>query len=108
MTAAVHTPAFRKPNATRMARRLREIADGLRTDLGHVPDTGEAALIDLTAALILHRENLSAAMLRGEPVKSAEITKISGAVTRGLGALRSKGRKAPDAPTIRERLAASA
>ncbi|WP_439375331.1 hypothetical protein [Bradyrhizobium sp. DASA03120] len=106
MTEAAHIPAFRKPNATRQARRLRYIAEGLRADLGHMPNTGEAALIDQVAALIVQRESLSAAQMRGESIDAAQIVKISGVVARCLSALRVKATNRPQVPplSMRERI----
>jgi len=49
------------------------------------------ALIDQAAALILQRESLSAATLRGERCDSQTLLRLTGAVTRCLASLRSKG-----------------
>ncbi|MBR1270450.1 hypothetical protein JQ629_23525 [Bradyrhizobium sp. AUGA SZCCT0222] len=95
-------PAHRRPRATRAARRQRELADGLARDLGHEPSTGERALIEQVAGLVVVREAMQQAVLRGELVNAAEITKISGAVTRCLNSLRPKvGRRtASSGPSI--------
>lgn len=93
-----HEPAFRKPNQTKAARRLREIADGLRADLGREPDTSEAALIAQAASLIHLSEDMSAARLRGEPVNVEQMTKTTGAVTRCINALRGKASGKQRAP----------
>ncbi|MBR1156668.1 hypothetical protein [Bradyrhizobium sp. JYMT SZCCT0428] len=83
----------RRPRATRAARRQRDLVVGLIRDLGRQPNSAEMALIDQAAALILQRENLSAATLRGEPCDSQTLLRLTGAVTRSLASLRSKGGK---------------
>lgn len=92
----------RRPRATRAARRQRDLIDGLTRDLGHEPTTGERALIEQVAGLVVVREAMQQAALRGEPVSAAEMTKISGAVTRCLATLRGKvGRRdASGAPSM--------
>ena len=88
----------RRPGATRAARRLRQIANGLRADLGHPPDASEVALIDQASALIYQRETMSFAALRGELVDPGTIVKLSNSATRTLTVLRSKsGGKLRDA-----------
>jgi hypothetical protein len=69
---------------------LREIADGLRADLGHSPDASETALIDQASALIYQRESMSFNALRGEPVDTDAIVKVSNSAIRTLAALRRK------------------
>jgi hypothetical protein len=86
-------PRFRKPNQTRGARRRRELITGLTTDLGHTPNTMEAALITQAADLILAREGISALLLRGEPVNEASMIKTAGILARTLAALRPRPTK---------------
>jgi hypothetical protein len=92
-------PAFRKPTQTKAARRLREIANGLRAELGRQPSTSEAALIAQCSTLIVQHEHALAAAGRGEPVDQVQALKLSGLIVRALSALRGKsGGKARSAP----------
>jgi hypothetical protein len=88
-TASKHgnEPRYRKPNQTRRARRRRELIAGLTDDLGHTPNTMEAALITQAADLILSREAISASLLRGEPVNEAKLIRTAGVLARTLAAL---------------------
>jgi hypothetical protein len=106
ITKPLREPAFRKPTQTKAARRRRALIDGLTKDLGHEPNTSERALIEQVAGLVLMREAMEQAVLRGELVNAAEITKISGAVTRSFNTLRPKGgkRHSPPPLTMRERI----
>jgi hypothetical protein len=91
--------ADRLDGRTRHAKRLRSLIVGLAADLGHQPSTAEQALIEQAASLIVQREAMEAAMTAGEPVNAAEITKVSGAVTRCLATLRAKtGKRAVPGP----------
>jgi hypothetical protein len=91
---------------TRHAKRLRSLIGGLARDLGHQPTTAERASIEQAAGLIVMREAMEQAVMRGEPVNSAEILKVSGAVARSLASLRSKGgkRNAPAPLSMRDRI----
>lgn len=86
-------PRFRKPNQTRGARRRRELIAALTVDLGHIPNTVETALIVQAVDLILTRERISGALLRGEPVNEASMIKTAGVLTRTLAALRFRPTK---------------
>jgi hypothetical protein len=95
----VRKPAFRKPTQTKAARRLREIADGLRAELGgREPTTTEAALIAQCSTLIVQHEHALAAAGRGEPVDQVQALKLSGLIVRALASLRAKGGRQRSAP----------
>jgi hypothetical protein len=86
-----HEPAFRKPTATKAARRQREIATGLRAELGgREPTTSELLLIQQVADATVSHESLMAARTRGEPIDEVFAAKQSGLIIRGVQALRSK------------------
>ncbi|WP_157790531.1 hypothetical protein [Bradyrhizobium japonicum] len=89
---------YRRPRATRAARRQRDLVDGLICDLGREPTTAERALIEQVAGLVVTREAMQQAVLRGEPVSAAEMMKISGAVTRCLNSLRPKSGRRDASP----------
>jgi hypothetical protein len=87
------TQVDRLDGRTRHAKRLRSLIAGLALDLGHAPSTAENELIRQTAMLICQREAVEAAISRGEPANSAEVTKVAGAITRCISALRGKTSK---------------
>jgi hypothetical protein len=97
-------PTHRRPNASKAARRLREITTGLRAELGgRDPTTSEAALITQCSTLIVQHEHLLAATARGEPVDQVQALKLSGLVVRALSAFRggkASGKARPAGPSM--------
>lgn len=108
VTDRTERPVHRRPRATRAARRQRDLIEGLLRDLGHEPSTGERALIEQVASLVVVREAMQLALLRGEPVNATEMTKVSGAITRCLASLRptSNKRNISSVPLMLDRIIA--
>jgi hypothetical protein len=91
---------------TRAAKRRRALIADLMSDLGRLPSATEWELVRQAADLILSRETMTAAAVRGEPVSHDAIVKISNSATRTIACLRNKGGKRDAAPplTMRERI----
>jgi hypothetical protein len=95
---------------TERARRFKDLTSGLKRDIGRAPSAAEESLIDQAAALVIHREAMTAAGALGEPMDSRELVRISGAIGRTLAALgltqrperitRSFGGQPAHSPTI--------
>jgi len=85
---------------TRAAKRRRALIASLMSDLGRLPSATEWELVRQAADLILGRETMTAAAVRGEPVSHDAIVKISNSATRTLACLRNKGGKRDAAPTL--------
>lgn len=84
-----------------LARRYRDLVEALAAEIG--ADLGEAELLQVrnAASLQLHAEELTARLVRGEPVDPEAITRATNGATRALAGLRR--RKAPAAratPTL--------
>lgn len=86
-----------------LARRYRDLVEGLVAELGG--DLGEAERLQVrnAATLQMHAEELTARLVRGEPVDAEAITRATNGATRALAALRrlrppkrSKGRTIHD------------
>jgi hypothetical protein len=89
LASSTDRTVHRRPGASKAARRLREIATGLRAELGgREPSTSEAALITQCATLIVQHEAMLVAAARGEPIDQVQALKLSGLVVRALSAFR--------------------
>ena len=112
MTSAANTedrPIHRRPGATRAARRRRAIVAELIATLGRQPDAAERTLIETAADLVLQREAIGKAVLRGETIDAAHSVKLAGAITRIITQLgRRATKRSTSIPSIRERLASAA
>jgi hypothetical protein len=72
------------------ARRLNDLIDDLARDLGSDLTEVDLQQIRVTAGAILHSEQLLAAMVRGESVRSEEITRASNVASRLLAGLKRR------------------
>lgn len=82
-----------------MARRYRDLIEGLRTELNDRLAGADLLIVRNAATLQLHAEDLTARMVRGETVDPEAITRAANGATRALEALRR--RKAIRRPTRR-------
>lgn len=96
----------RRPGATRVARRRRQIIAELTNEFLGEPSPTERHLISTAADLILKGEALSAALVRGESIDTCDLVKLAGLLRRTLVTIRGRisGRK-PDGGLL-QRIAA--
>lgn len=82
-----------------LARRYRDLLVALGEGLGGDVDETERLQIRNAATLQLHAEDLTARMVRGEPVDPEALSRATNGATRALAALRKRKatRKAPGA-----------
>jgi hypothetical protein len=69
------------------ARRFRDLAAGLKRDIGRALNGAEASLVDQAAGLTLTREAMISLVARGERIDSRELVRLSSAISRTLDAL---------------------
>jgi hypothetical protein len=69
-------------------RRFADIIFDLTAEMGGALTTGEELQVRTIAGLIVHVEQLQAAMLRGDPVDSEQLTRVSNSATRALAGLK--------------------
>lgn len=72
------------------ARRYRDLVDALTVELGGELSEAERLQVRNAATLQLHSEELTAALVRGEPVDPEEITRAANGATRALRGLKSR------------------
>jgi hypothetical protein len=89
------------------ARRYRDLVADLAADLGGEAalTNAEMALVRQAAATTMRAEQLQAAIVRGEPVASDELVRLSNASARILVALRGKRQAKTKGHTLKEYLA---
>jgi len=89
------------------ARRYRDLIDGLTEELGGGLTESERLLVRNAATLQLHAEELTAAMVRGEPVDPEVLSRATNGATRALTALRrQKAARKPARSALADILAA--
>ena len=97
----------RRPNATRLARRRREVVAELNAEFGRKLTGSDRHLIEAAADLVIQRVAMSAASIRGGPIDSGTLLKILGLLNRALATLRGKSRKPQTSgPTLADHIAA--
>jgi hypothetical protein len=87
-----HTPDGR----THFARRHAAIRAGFIAEAGGNLTAAEISLVDTAAMLALRVEQMTAAMIRGEPIDNGEMVRIAGASRRALAQIVSKVKPAAD------------
>jgi hypothetical protein len=92
-----------------LARRRREVVAELDAEFGRSLTSSDRHLIEAAADLVLQREAMAAASIRGEPIDSGTLLKILGLLSRALVTLRGKStRPQASGPTLAEHLASRA
>ena len=88
------------------ARRFRDLVINLAEDLGGLAGLSEhdAALVRHAATLMMQSEGMQRAAVRGEPVDTEALVRVTNALTRTLNAVNAR-RKPKRQPTLAERLA---
>lgn len=88
-----------------LARRYRDLVAALAAEMGGSLGEAEVLQVRAAASMTLHVEELTARIIRGEPVDSEEMTRAGNGAMRALSALRRKtARKA--GPTVADYLQA--
>ena len=72
------------------ARRLHDIIANLTAEIPSEPSEAERLEVRTVASLVLHAEQLTAALANGEPVDSEELTRVANGAARLLGAIRRR------------------
>ena len=99
-------PIHRRPGATRFARRRREVIAGLTGEYGQELAPTDHHLIAAAADLILKREMLMAASVRGEIIDTDKLLKLTGLLRRTFVTLRGRSGSPSSAPRMLDRIAA--
>lgn len=90
---------------TAKARRYRDLVEGLIAEIGGELGEAERLQVRNAATLQMHAEELTAQLVRGEPIDSEAITRAANGATRALAALRRRGRPKGKAPDLHAYLA---
>lgn len=91
--------------STALARRYRDLVAILSGELGENLSEAERLQVRNAATLQMHAEELTAALVRGEPVDPEAITRAANGATRALAALRRRQSRKPAKRTIHDVLA---
>lgn len=75
---------------TALARRYRDLVDCLTSEIGEGATEIELLQARAAAGLQLHAEEMSARIIRGEPVNSEEVTRAGNAAIRAVAQLRRR------------------
>jgi hypothetical protein len=100
LPAEEHRIVHRRPGSTRAAKRRAVVVAELIADHGRQPDNAERHLIATIADLVVQREALTSAQLRGEPCDSVALLKIAALTQRLIASLRGKSGKQRPAPPL--------
>jgi len=92
------------------ARRFRDLVNAYEAELGGVLSEAERSLVRQAVGLQLQAERMQGAIVRGEPVDSDALIRVSSTSKRLLAVIAAKAgkRKPTDKPNLKDYLAAKA